>query len=58
MTTPFVHQGFFDIFFPTDFALMEDMYRLQTGKLTRVMGQGEWLMGWSRVQTDQIAQRV
>jgi len=31
--TPFVHQGYFDIFFPTDFGLMEDMYRLQTGKL-------------------------
>ena len=44
--TPFVHQGYFDIFFPTDFGLMEDMYRLQTGKLTRVKSHDEWLSGW------------
>ncbi|ETN44370.1 uncharacterized protein HMPREF1541_10550 [Cyphellophora europaea CBS 101466] len=44
--TPFVHQGYFDIFFPTDFGLMEDMYRLQTGKLTRVRDHSEWLKGW------------
>ena len=46
VTTPFVHQGYFDIFFPTDFQLMEDMYRALTGKLTRVQGQREWLKGW------------
>jgi hypothetical protein len=44
--TPYVQQGYFDIFFPTDFGLMEDMYRLQTGKLTRVRAQGDWLRGW------------
>ncbi|RMD44108.1 hypothetical protein DV735_g929, partial [Chaetothyriales sp. CBS 134920] len=44
--TPYNHQGFFDIFFPTNFLLMEDMYRALTGKLTRVQGQREWLQGW------------
>lgn len=44
--TPFVHQGYFDIFFPTDFGLMEDMYRLQTGKLTSVRDHASWLGGW------------
>ena len=48
VTTPFVHQGYFDIFFPTDFEMMEDMYRLQTGKLTRVSAQGEWFQKWGR----------
>ena len=28
---------------------MEDMYRALTGKLTRVMGQREWLRGWCEV---------
>ncbi|KPI45152.1 NADH dehydrogenase-like protein [Cyphellophora attinorum] len=46
MRTPFVHQGYFDIFFPTDFGLMEDLYRMQTGKLTRVKSHEEWLRGW------------
>ena len=49
VTTPFVHQGYFDIFFPTNFELMEDMYRALTGKLTRVRGQREWLRGWCEV---------
>ncbi|RMZ74842.1 hypothetical protein DV737_g5681, partial [Chaetothyriales sp. CBS 132003] len=44
--TPYNHQGYFDIFFPTNFQLMEDMYRALTGKLTRVQGQREWLQGW------------
>lgn len=49
VTTPFVHQGYFDIFFPTNFDLMEDMYRAITGKLSRVRGQREWLRGWSEI---------
>ncbi|RAL09809.1 putative acetamidase [Aspergillus homomorphus CBS 101889] len=36
VTTPYVHQGYFDIFFPTDFDVVEDMYRAITGKLTQV----------------------
>ncbi|KAL2862045.1 amidase signature enzyme [Aspergillus pseudodeflectus] len=36
VSTPFVHQGYFDIFFPTDFNVVEDIYRAVTGKLTQV----------------------
>ena len=37
VSTPYVMQGFFDILFPTDFAVVEDMYRAITGRFTRVM---------------------
>lgn len=47
--TPFVHQGFFDILFPTNFELAEAMYRARTGKLTRVLPQSEFLERWARV---------
>ena len=41
-----VHQGYFDILFPTDFALTESLYRALTGKLTRVMAHGEFVKRW------------
>lgn len=47
VTTPFVHQGYFDIFFPTDFSLMEDVYRALTGKLTKVLTHRSFLEGWA-----------
>ena len=50
VTTPFVHQGYFDIFFPTDFQLMEDMYRALTGKLTRVSTHESFLRSWADVE--------
>ncbi|PGH12748.1 hypothetical protein AJ79_04109 [Helicocarpus griseus UAMH5409] len=50
VTTPFVHQGYFDIFFPTDFHLMEDVYRAITGKLTRVSSHGDFLERWAYVE--------
>ena len=50
VSTPFVHQGYFDIFFPTDFGLMEDMYRALTGKLTRVSTQEVFLRSWADVE--------
>lgn len=49
VTTPFVMQGYFDILFPSDFAVIEDVYRAVTGKLTRVMPQKEFLTGWADV---------
>ncbi|KAL9130495.1 MAG: hypothetical protein Q9217_001315 [Psora testacea] len=45
--TPYVMQGYFDILFPTDFAMMEDLYRAVTGKLTKVTSQAEWLRRWA-----------
>lgn len=37
----------FDILFPTDFEVMDDMYKALTGKLTRVMRQEEFLKSWA-----------
>ncbi|KAI4122466.1 MAG: hypothetical protein LQ338_005809 [Usnochroma carphineum] len=48
--TPFVQQGYFDIFFPVNFAVMEDIYQAITGKLTRVMTQEEFLKRWAYVE--------
>ena len=50
VTTPYVMQGYFDILFPTDFSMMEDLYRAVTGKLTKVTSQSEWLKRWSFVE--------
>jgi Putative S-adenosyl-L-methionine-dependent methyltransferase len=50
VTTPFVHQGYFDIFFPTDFSIMEDMYRAITGKLTRVSSHHTFLQNWADIE--------
>ncbi len=45
-----VQQGYFDILFPTDFSVIEDMYRAITGKLTRVMLHEEFLKRWAYVE--------
>ncbi|EEH46448.1 uncharacterized protein PADG_02546 [Paracoccidioides brasiliensis Pb18] len=50
VSTPFVHQGYFDIFFPTDFNLMEDVYRAITGKLTQVSSHADFLERWAYVE--------
>ncbi|KAL8714789.1 MAG: hypothetical protein Q9220_001302 [cf. Caloplaca sp. 1 TL-2023] len=47
VTTPLVQQGYFDILFPVDFAVMEDVYSAITGKLTRVMSHREFLEQWA-----------
>ena len=44
--TIYVHQGYFDILFPTDWALTESLYRALTGKLTRVMAHAEFVKRW------------
>ncbi|KIX01846.1 uncharacterized protein Z518_09573 [Rhinocladiella mackenziei CBS 650.93] len=54
VSTPFVHQGYFDIFFPTDFAMMEDVYRAITGKLTRVSSQRAFLESWALLEQTQV----
>ncbi|KAL9107645.1 MAG: hypothetical protein Q9227_007452 [Pyrenula ochraceoflavens] len=50
VSTPFVHQGYFDVFFPTNFALMEDVYKAITGKLTRLSTHRKFLERWAYVQ--------
>lgn len=52
--TPFVHQGYFDIFFPTDFELLEDIYRAVTGKLTHVSSHGEFLGRWADIESTRL----
>ncbi|KAI1464269.1 DUF185-domain-containing protein [Daldinia caldariorum] len=50
VSTPLVHQGYFDILFPTDFHVMEAMYRALTGKLSRVMGHEAFMRSWAFVE--------
>ena len=45
-----VHQGFFDILFPTDFPVIEDMYRVITGKFTRILSHEDFLTRWAYVE--------
>lgn len=49
VSTPLVHQGYFDILFPTDFGVMENVYRAVTGKLTQVRTHEDFLRRWSWV---------
>ena len=43
-----VQQGYFDILFPTDFDVMDDMYKALTGKLTRVMKHEDFMRSEER----------
>lgn len=54
VSTPLVQQGYFDILFPTDFGVMEDVYRAITGKLTRVMTHEDFLNRWAFVEDTQV----
>ncbi|KAI5846934.1 S-adenosyl-L-methionine-dependent methyltransferase [Tricharina praecox] len=53
VTTPFVQQGYFDILFPTDFDVMDDMYKALTGKLTRVMKHEDFMSRWAYLEETQ-----
>ncbi|ROT43606.1 DUF185-domain-containing protein [Sodiomyces alkalinus F11] len=48
--TPLVHQGYFDIMFPTDFTMVECMYQAITGKLTRVSSHGDFMRRWAYLE--------
>ncbi|OJJ46098.1 hypothetical protein ASPZODRAFT_67697 [Penicilliopsis zonata CBS 506.65] len=50
VSTPFVHQGYFDIFFPTNFDVVEDMYRAITGKLTQVVRHEDFMRRWAYLE--------
>ena len=45
-----VQQGYFDILFPTDFDVMDDMYKALTGKLTRVMKHEDFMSRWAYLE--------
>ncbi|KAF2199648.1 DUF185-domain-containing protein [Delitschia confertaspora ATCC 74209] len=53
VTTPLVHQGYFDILFPTDFQVVEAMYTAITGKFTRVYSHGEFMSGRADIEETQ-----
>ncbi|KAH8158288.1 hypothetical protein CIB48_g9957 [Xylaria polymorpha] len=53
VSTPLVHQGYFDILFPTDFRIMEAVYGAITGKLTRVMSHEDFMRSWAYVEETQ-----
>jgi len=53
VSTPLVQQGYFDILFPTNFAVIEDIYRAMTGKLSRVSSHQDFLRRWSDVEESQ-----
>ncbi|KAI0410147.1 S-adenosyl-L-methionine-dependent methyltransferase [Xylaria palmicola] len=50
VTTPLVHQGYFDILFPTDFRIMQDVYSAITGRLTRVMSHEDFMYRWAYLE--------
>ena len=50
VSTYMCYQGYFDIMFPTDFALVMDMYRQITGKLAKVEHHLEFLEQWADVE--------
>ncbi|KAF2218109.1 hypothetical protein CERZMDRAFT_30526 [Cercospora zeae-maydis SCOH1-5] len=52
--TPLVQQGYFDILFPTDFGVMEDIYRAITGRLTKVMTHEDFFQRWAYVEDTQM----
>ncbi|KAK3372466.1 S-adenosyl-L-methionine-dependent methyltransferase [Podospora didyma] len=50
VSTPLVHQGYFDIMFPTDFRIAEASYQAITGKLTRVLTHEEFMRRWAYLE--------
>lgn len=50
VSTPLVHQGYFDIMFPTDFRITEAMYQAITGKLTRVLSHEDFMQRWADIE--------
>ncbi|KAL2199899.1 S-adenosyl-L-methionine-dependent methyltransferase [Corynascus similis CBS 632.67] len=50
VSTPLVHQGYFDIMFPTNFQTAEATYQAITGKLTRVLTHEEFMRRWAYVE--------
>lgn len=50
VSTFMCHQGYFDIMFPTDFDLAQDLYRQVTGKLAKVEHHLEFLAQWADVE--------
>ncbi|KAK8218239.1 S-adenosyl-L-methionine-dependent methyltransferase [Phyllosticta capitalensis] len=54
VSTALVQQGYFDILFPTDFQVMEDVYRAITGRLTRVLTHEDFMRRWAYVEDTEV----
>ncbi|ERT02169.1 uncharacterized protein SPSK_05157 [Sporothrix schenckii 1099-18] len=50
VSTPLVHQGYFDIMFPTDFRVVEAIYRAITGKLSSVQSHEQFMRHWAQIE--------
>ena len=50
VSTPLVQQGYFDILFPTNFSLMEEIYRSITGRLTRLTSHRDFMQQWAYIE--------
>ncbi|EGS18073.1 uncharacterized protein CTHT_0060880 [Thermochaetoides thermophila DSM 1495] len=50
VSTPLVHQGYFDIMFPTNFQIAEATYQAITGKLSRVLSHEDFMRRWAYVE--------
>ncbi|KAJ9149736.1 Protein arginine methyltransferase NDUFAF7 [Coniochaeta hoffmannii] len=50
VSTPLVHQGYFDIMFPTNFRITEAVYQAITGKLTKVLSHEDFMLRWADVE--------
>lgn len=49
VTTPLVHQGYFDIMFPTDFQVVESIYQAMTGRMSRVVSHEDFMRQWAQI---------
>lgn len=55
VSTPLVHQGYFDIMFPTDFRITEAIYQAITGKLTKIRSHEDFMKRWAFVEETETA---
>ncbi|KAF1959142.1 DUF185-domain-containing protein [Byssothecium circinans] len=53
VSTPLVHQGYFDILFPTDFEVMEPMYTAITGRFARTYSHEDFMTARADIEETQ-----
>lgn len=53
VSTPLVHQGYFDILFPTDFDVIEPMYTAITGRFARTYSHEDFMSGRADIEETQ-----
>lgn len=48
-----VHQGYFDILFPTDFDVIQPLYNGITGRFAKTYSHGDFMLGWADIEETQ-----